>query len=373
MHKIGWARAALLVTLTSALVGACGAASTPAPSPVVRLAHTPTTVPTLAYPGFDLAIASAGPVAPTFTPAPTPTFPPPTSTPRPTPFPATARPAPFGALEVDDGYEAYDPPRPDNLPPTPTPSNAPPATPAPPLGSAAHMPADPTAEARVARVPILMYHYLSAPPPGADRVRQDLSVSPAAFEAQLAYLKDNGFNAIRLDDLHNHLAAGAPLPPKPVILTFDDGYRDTYENAFPLLLRYGFRATFFIVSDFVHSGNPVYMNWRMVREMSDAGMSIESHSRTHPDLRNRSFENLVWEILGPIESIEAFTGRRPRFFCYPAGRYDDAVIRVLRSVGTLGAVTTHSGKTHTLGDAMTWSRVRVRGGLTVEQFAALLN
>ena len=79
-----------------------------------------------------------------------------------------------------------------------------------------------------------MYHYLSDPPPRADRYRRDLSVSPAQFEEQLAYLKADGYQAISLYDLLYHLTLGWPLPEHPIIITFDDGYRDNYTSAFPL-------------------------------------------------------------------------------------------------------------------------------------------
>lgn len=223
-----------------------------------------------------------------------------------------------------------------------------------------------------ARVPILMYHYISTPPRNADKYRIDLSVTPQDFERQLQFLRTNDYTAISLYDLYDHLTLGRSLPPKPVVLTFDDGYRDQYENAFPLLKKYGMAGTFFLSTDFINAGNPNYLTWKMVREMSDAGMRIESQGRTHSDLRQRDFQFLVWEILGPIEQITAYTGKRPRFFCYPAGRYDDDVIRVLRSVQTWAALTTEPGSTYTRANLMTWPRVRVRGPMTVDQFAALL-
>ena len=223
-----------------------------------------------------------------------------------------------------------------------------------------------------ARVPILMYHYISAPPPGADRYRIDLSVTPQDFERQLQHLASNGYTTISLYELYAHLTLGRSLPPRPVVLTFDDGYRDHYEHAFPLLKKYGMRGTFFITTDFINFGNPNHLTWEMVKEMSAAGMDIESHARTHRDLRNRDFQFLVWEILGPIEQIAAHTGKRPRFFCYPSGRYDQAVIRMLRSVETWGAVTTEHGATHTLANAMTWRRLRVHGRATLDQFARML-
>ena len=217
-----------------------------------------------------------------------------------------------------------------------------------------------------------MYHYISIPPSDANVYRLDLSVKPHDLDAQLQYLSENGYTTISLYDLYGYLATGAALPVKPVVLTFDDGYVDAYINAYPLLRKYRMTGTFFIVTDFINAGNPAYLSWAMVKEMSDHGMSIESHTRTHPDMRNRSFEFLVWQILGPIEAITAYTGKAPRFFCYPSGVYDAAVISVLESVNTWAAVTTHQGNQHSLQDAMTWTRLRVRGSTTLGQFAELV-
>ena len=240
-----------------------------------------------------------------------------------------------------------------------------------PLPTPTKLPAPTSDPNRVANVPILMYHYVSTPPANADRIRLDLSVTPENFEAQLKYLAENGYKTISLYDLHAHLSSGALLPPKPIILTFDDGHRDAYTQAFPLLRKYGMVGTFFVVSDFVSSANPDYMHWPEIQELAAAGMFIESHSRTHIDLRNRDNPKLIWETLGPIEAIEHYTGRRPRFFCYPSGRYDAAVIRVLQSEYMLGAVTTAYGKTHRLKDAFEWDRVRIHGDTTLAQFAVL--
>jgi len=217
-----------------------------------------------------------------------------------------------------------------------------------------------------------MYHYISTPPQGADKYRRDLSVTPEQFERQLKYLSDRGFTSVSLFDLYAHLNNGAPLPAKPVVLTFDDGYRDAHEQAFPLLLKYGFSGTFFIISDLIHINHPAYLTWDMVKEMAAAGMSVESHSRSHPDMRDRSYEYLVWQILGPIEGIQAYTGRRPHFFCYPSGKHDRDAVAVLKSADTWAAVTTEAGRKQTLADSMTWPRVRIHGGTTIAEFAKLV-
>jgi peptidoglycan/xylan/chitin deacetylase (PgdA/CDA1 family) len=213
-----------------------------------------------------------------------------------------------------------------------------------------------------------MYHYVSEIPPGADRLRRDLTVTPEAFRAQLQYLADAGYHPVTLTDLYLYLTQGYPLPEKPVVLTFDDGYRDAYEVVFPLLLEYGFPGTFFVLATPMHQESVDYITWAQAKEMSDAGMAIEGHGRDHVDLRGRSNDYLVYQILGIQEAIHYHTGRLPRFFAYPSGQYDANVIAVLKSAGYWGAVTTDWGKEHTLEDMFEMERVRVRGSDTLGSF-----
>ncbi len=219
-----------------------------------------------------------------------------------------------------------------------------------------------------ATVPILMYHYVSDLPPNADRLRRDLTVTPEAFEAQLQYLTDAGYHAITLSDLYLHLTQGYPLPERPIILTFDDGYSDAYEVAFPLLLEYGFTGTFFVLATPTHFESPGYLTWSQMKEMADAGMEIQAHGRDHVDLRNRSYDYLVYQTLGIQEAIQQHTGTLPRFFCYPSGQYDAHVISVLKSAGYWGAVTTEWGQTHTLDGLFEMPRLRIRGADTLTSF-----
>ena len=230
----------------------------------------------------------------------------------------------------------------------------------------------PAALPEEAEVPILMYHYVSELPSDADVYRRDLTVSPEAFEAQLEYLDEAGYHPITLTDVYLYLTEGYPLPEKPVVLTFDDGYRDAYEVVFPKLLEHGFPGTFFVLATPAHFESEAYLTWSQMKEMSDAGMDIQSHGRDHVDLRGRSYEFLVYQTLGIREAIDFHTGRIPRFFCYPSGRFDDDVIDVLESAGYWGAVTTEWGRTHTREDLFEMPRLRVRGGQSLEDFASEL-
>jgi peptidoglycan/xylan/chitin deacetylase (PgdA/CDA1 family) len=222
------------------------------------------------------------------------------------------------------------------------------------------------------RVPILMYHYVSTPPGDADSLRINLSIEPDAFREQMEYLFFQGFTPVSLYALHNALQTGAELPPKPVILTFDDGYSDHYDVVFPVLREYGFTGTFFIITGTADNNVAGYLTWPQIAEMAAAGMSMESHTRDHPDLRGRDYPYLVYQLLGAQESLAAYTGQSPGFVAYPVGQYDDMVLTVLRTMPVRGAVTTQPGDMHTTGLELEMPRVRISYGMGAGALAGLL-
>ena len=222
------------------------------------------------------------------------------------------------------------------------------------------------------KVPILMYHYISLPPEDADKYRIDLSVAPEDFQQQMAYLAENGYNTITFEDLSRAIADKQDLPDKPVIITIDDGYRDNYENAFPILQEYGLKAMIFLVTDPIDQGNPNYMSWAMVEEMAAAGIRFGPHSKTHPDLRGQSRSTLIWQILGSQETIAAHIGYTPLYFSYPSGRYDKDTMAILQELNFWGAVTTMGGKWHGFNDRFEWTRVRVHNYTALPEFIDLV-
>jgi peptidoglycan/xylan/chitin deacetylase (PgdA/CDA1 family) len=218
-----------------------------------------------------------------------------------------------------------------------------------------------------------MYHHIADPPPVADPIRQDLSVSPQVFEAQLRYLVRVGYQPITLRDLIYHLTVGVPLPEKSIVLTFDDGYEDNYTNAYPLLKKYGFVGTFFIVTEPVDSGRAGYMSWAQIEIMSTGGMEIGAHSYTHPDLRDKPVDYIIWQVVGSKEAIEARIQQPVRFFSYPSGRYDEQVVSVLHSAKFWGAVTVKTGTHQFSRRPFELQRIRVRGDDTLDMFALKLS
>ncbi len=258
-----------------------------------------------------------------------------------------------------------------NLSPTATATMTP--TPPPTLTPTPTLPAPtPDGQLRTACVPILMYHYVSEPPADADAIRRDLSVSPREFDAQLAYLQAEGYTSISLEDLVRNLTIGRPLPPKPIVFTFDDGYADNYDNALPLLEQHGFRGTFFVITGLLDERRGGYLTWEQAAEMQARGMEIEAHSAWHPDLRILGDEQLQAEALGARQAIEAHLQQPVRFFCYPSGRYDGRTLAALRSAQYWAAVTTEAGALHASNGLLALSRIRIHGGNDLEQLKALL-
>jgi len=257
--------------------------------------------------------------------------------------------------------------------PTVTPSPTETPTPAPTPGPT------PDGQFRSARVPILMYHYISIPPAGADAYRRELSLAPDIFREHLDYLQEQGYTTIHLQDLISYLQTGQPpLPEKPIILTFDDGYRDNYENAFPALQDHGMVGTFFIITDFADlaATDPDYARyatWDLLREMDAAGMELGSHSRNHPDLKGKDADYLVWQALGSSQTLAANLGKKPRVFCYPSGSYDSQVIDIVHSAGFWGAVTTQTGVEHDNQHLFEMKRLRISHDTGVPELAAILD
>jgi peptidoglycan/xylan/chitin deacetylase (PgdA/CDA1 family) len=181
-----------------------------------------------------------------------------------------------------------------------------------------------------ARLPILMYHSIGPLREGFDAF---LTISPKMFDSHLRWLARRGYTPIHLTDWIDYCRNGTPLPEKPVVLTFDDGYRDTAEFGFPLLKKYGFKGTLFLVTNQIGGTNiwdlPLgvseqpLMTAEEVRYWSANGIEIGSHSRSHPDLRSCTPETISEELEKSREQLEKLLGKPVTAFAYPYGYFDD--------------------------------------------------
>lgn len=216
------------------------------------------------------------------------------------------------------------------------------------------------------RCPILMYHRVETPPADADNLRLSLTVLPSVFEGQLDWLAEQGYQTLTLAQMTRGLLGEAELPPKPVVLTFDDGYLDAYTEALPRLRARGMVGSFYVVPALMEQ--PGYLSWAQAGDMLSQGMEIGNHSLTHPDLSRLDRPRLEEEIGTAAQQIESALGQRPQTFCYPLGRYNNLVARVVQEQGHSAAITTRFGMQHSAAARFSLNRVRIPNTLSVEGF-----
>jgi peptidoglycan/xylan/chitin deacetylase (PgdA/CDA1 family) len=205
-------------------------------------------------------------------------------------------------------------------------------------------------------VPILNYHVIGEPPASAPF--PELYVSRRVFAAQLRWLRRNGYQAVSLRRVYDYWRRGRVLPPKPIVISFDDGYRGQFTNARPLLLRYRWPAVLNLAVQNVLDGK---LTVRQLQTMARDGWEIDAHSLTHPDLTTLNGGELRRQVAGSRRWIRRRLGVPVDFFCYPAGRYDAAVVAAVRAAGFLGATTTNQGLASRSEGLFTLDRIRVNG------------
>ena len=181
------------------------------------------------------------------------------------------------------------------------------------------------------QVPILCYHQIRNWISSDGKVGKDYIVPTAEFKSQMKMLADSGFNTILPDQLYNYLAFGAKLPKKPIMLTFDDTKLDQWTVAVPELKKYGFKAVFFIMT--VSLGRPNYLSKDQVKQMSDAGHVIGSHTYDHQNVKKYQGQDWVTQIEKPTKTLQDVTGKGIKYFAYPFGLWNKEAIPELKKRG----------------------------------------
>jgi peptidoglycan/xylan/chitin deacetylase (PgdA/CDA1 family) len=199
-------------------------------------------------------------------------------------------------------------------------------------------------------VPILMYHHL-----GTIGRPSRSYLDPALFEKQLAYLKGNGFSAADLAPLAEEMRAGGRIPPRRFVITFDDGWRDSYLAAFPILNRFRFPATMFIVTGRV--GLKEYVGWEEIREMRKSGVSFGAHTVSHPRLTEIPPGEAKREIEVSKKILEDRLGEEVPTFCYPYGFFNRSVRDMVEAAGFRAACCNSPGRLWPDGDLFALKRV----------------
>ncbi len=195
-------------------------------------------------------------------------------------------------------------------------------------------PASPTVAST--SVPILVYHIVRPSYPTDSRAVTALAHTPEVFDAQMKYLADAGYHVVSFADLERHFADGAPLPKNPIIISFDDGWSDQFTYAFPILKKYHYTATFFVFTNPI--GRRGFVSWSDLREMRDAGMTIGSHSKSHPFLTKITDPAVLWsEIDGSKQTLEKNLGVTVNEFAYPFGQYNTDIVALVKKAGYASA------------------------------------
>ena len=208
------------------------------------------------------------------------------------------------------------------------------------------------------QIPVLCYHRIRPWTASDGRIAKDNVIPPDLFKAHMRLLADSGYHSIMPDQLLDHLEYGDPLPEKPVMITFDDGSIGQYDIGVPTLESHGFRGVFFIMT--IATGRKGYMNAVQLKEMSDRGHLIASHTWDHHSVLE--YDSAAWKVqlTGSVKTLEGITGKPVRYFAYPFGLWSPASFPHLRSSGMRGAfiLATKRDSTEPL---MTLRRINVPG------------
>ena len=214
-------------------------------------------------------------------------------------------------------------------------------------------------------IPIFLYHRVEPSP-----TNNEYYVDPRKFEAQIKLLSDWGYTTISMDMLVQAITQGASLPPRPMLITFDDGHLDNYETVFPIMQRYGFKGVLYIVANYM--GADGYMNADQIKEMAAAGWEVGSHSITHSDLTKLDAERQRYEVVASRTILQNALNLPIKSFAYPFGIANSSVIDYVHFAEYTSAVGL--GYTYDQGSSNLFNLQRrdIKGYYTMQEFADLL-
>ncbi|MGC9359645.1 MAG: polysaccharide deacetylase family protein [Anaerolineae bacterium] len=218
-------------------------------------------------------------------------------------------------------------------------------------------------------LPILMYHRLAELDADATELQRTWTVKPDAFAEQMRYLAQEGYHSITPSDLYAYWHDQVPLPPKPIMITMDDGYADLYTVAMPVFLETGLRPVLFIFPKVLGYG--MYIGWEQLQELVNIGCVIGSHSYNHENLRDLDQEGLRYEVVDSKTTLEERLGISIDSFCYPYGSYDQRTLDLLSEEGYTTGFTLNPTYYQRADSPLLLGRLRVDYGMSLEAFVEL--
>lgn len=200
--------------------------------------------------------------------------------------------------------------------------------------------------------PILMYHSLDA-----NEDISKLSLSPVGFARQMEFFYEHNYNVVSLEEMVDLIKHKKKIPPRTITITFDDGFRNNFLCGHPVLKKYNFPATIFVITNFV--GKKGYMTWEDIRQLEKDDITIGSHTKSHLWLPSLSEEKLKDEIFGSKEILEKNTGYEIKFISYPIGAYNKKVKEMVKDAGYVAALATNPGPSKKWDDIYALKRIRI--------------
>ena len=210
-------------------------------------------------------------------------------------------------------------------------------------------------------IPVLNYHQIN------DVDENLLTVSTSEFETQMAWLAENGYQTITVSELLDFLDGKGSLPERPVLITFDDGYIDNYQCAFPILKKHNMKACIFLISEYV-SLYPNYLTWEQLAEMQSSGIEFGSHTVDHNVLTELSPNSVNHELADSKNILEKRLKRRIEVLAYPCGFTNEYIKSRVNASGYRAAFTVNLGNVHTGDDLYALNRVPIFGALPHTMF-----
>ena len=222
------------------------------------------------------------------------------------------------------------------------------------------------------QLPILMYHRIDRPSAAAPAITQRLTVAPAEFAAEMQWLADHGYHTLSERQVYDATVRGRRLPSHPVVVTFDDGYRDVLRYAVPVLERLHQHATAFVITGRVSTDDALWLSWRDLRAMEAAGLDIGSHTVAHVDLTALPPAAALAQLEQSRQTLERHLGHPVQWFAYPFGGDDAAVTALARQAGYVLAMTTRPGRLQDRARPLELHRSEVLDSTGVQGVAALV-
>ena len=203
-------------------------------------------------------------------------------------------------------------------------------------------------------IPVLMYHSIG------DAKLNPYVVSTDRLNMDMQYLKDNGFTTLSSDELYDFMVKNKPIPQKSILITFDDCYEDNYTNAYPILKKYNFKATIFVITGYVDKGKQ-FLSSTQLKEMQKNGIDIESHTNLHEKLGTCTYDSQLKTLKISKTYIEKTLNKTVRYISYPFGSYNSDTLKATNAAGYKMAFTTNGRWTNISNGILSLNRVFISG------------